>query len=264
MAIQYTYDDVASIPEGFESLYTQNDAGTFTMSEVEGVADKGKIDEFRENNIDLRKQIEDHATNMSNLESKFSGVDLDKWKEFQEKESAMAETQRKIDDQELIDKGDVETLVERRVNEVLAAKDKELGSVRGDYDSKVSNLQDQLMNYESQMSSLVIDRELAALSTDRGVAASAVEDVLTRGRATFKVEDGRPVAYDNDGLKMYGADAITPLSVGEWLDGLSDNAPHLFNKSTGTGASQPTSTPAQTNAGGNATDMILAGLKTLR
>ena len=248
MAIKYTYDDVADIPEGFENLYTQSDEGVFTMSEVEGIADKGKLNEFRENNIDLRKQIEDHAAAVSDLESKFSGVDLDKWKEFQE----------------LIDKGDVETLIERRVQEVLAAKEKELGSLRGDYDGKVSGLQEQLINYENQFSSLVIDRELASLSSERGVAASAVEDVLTRGRATFKVEDGRPVAYDMDGMKMYSEDAITPLSVGEWLDGLSEKAPHLFNKSQGTGVTQPTTTSAPAQTGGTATDMILAGLKSLR
>ena len=264
MAIKYTYDNVADIPEGFENLYTQSDEGVFTMSEVEGIADKGKLNEFRENNIDLRKQIEDHTATMNDLESKFSGVDLDKWKEFQEKESAMAEQQRKIDEQELIDKGDVETLIERRVQEVLAAKEKELGSLRGDYDGKVSGLQEQLINYENQFSSLVIDRELASLSSERGVAASAVEDVLTRGRATFKVEDGRPVAYDMDGMKMYSEDAITPLSVGEWLDGLSDKAPHLFNKSQGTGVTQPTTTSAPDQTSGTATDMILAGLKSLR
>jgi len=264
MAIKYTYNDVSDIPEGFESLFTQDDSGVFTMSQVEGIAEKGKLDEFRENNIDLRKQIEDHAATMANLETKFSGVDLDKWKEFQEKESAMAEQQRKIDEQELIDKGDVDTLIQRRVDEVLAAKEKELGSLKGDHDSKVNDLQSQLMSYESQFSSLVIDRELASLSSDRGVAASAVEDVLTRGRATFKVEDGRPVAYDSDGLKMYSEDAVTPLSVGEWLDGLSEKAPHLFNKSTGAGAGQPSETPAQSREDSNATDMILAGLRTLR
>lgn len=263
MAIQYTYDDVADIPEGYEALYTQNDEGVFNMTQVEGVTAKGKLDEFRENNISLRQQIEEKEALAADLESKFSGVNLEKWNEFQEKESAMAEQQRKIDEQELIDKGDVDTLIERRVQEVLAAKEKELNSMRGDHDGKVSGLQEQLANYESQFSSLVIDRELASLSSERGVAASAVEDVLTRGRATFKVEDGRPVAYDSEGMKMYSEDAITPLTVGEWLDGLSDKAPHLFNKSQGTGVSQPATTSAP-QVISSSTDMILAGLKSLR
>tara|TARA_R110000737_G_scaffold93211_1_gene126347 strand:+ start:5232 stop:6026 length:795 start_codon:yes stop_codon:yes gene_type:complete len=264
MAIQYTYNDVADIPEGYEALYTQNDEGVFNMTQVEGVTAKGKLDEFRENNISLRQQIEDRETESAALQSKFSGVDLEKWNQFQEQESAMAEKQRQIDDQELIDKGDVDTLIERRVQEVLAAKDKELGDMRGGHDETLTELYTQLENYETQFSSLVIDRELASLSADLGVASSALEDVLTRGRATFKVEEGRPVAYDKDGLKMYGADAITPLSVGEWLDGLSDKAPHLFNKSRGTGAGQPSDTPVQDRESGNATDLILAGLANMR
>ena len=134
MAIQYTYDDVADIPEGYEALYTQNDEGVFNMTQVEGVTAKGKLDEFRENNISLRQQIEEKEALAADLESKFSGVNLEKWNEFQEKESAMAEQQRKIDEQELIDKGDVDTLIERRVQEVLAAKEKELSSMRGDHD----------------------------------------------------------------------------------------------------------------------------------
>ena len=264
MAIQYTYNDVADIPEGFESLYTQNDEGVFNMTQVEGVTAKGKLDEFRDNNISLKQQIEDRQNEVTDLESKFAGVDLEKWNQFKEQEAAIVERQRQIDDQELIDKGDVDTLIERRVQEVLAVKEKELGDMRGGHDETLTELYEQLENYETQFSSLVIDRELASLSSDLGVAPSALEDVLTRGRATFKVEEGRPVAYDNDGLKMYGADAITPLSVGEWLDGLSDKAPHLFNKSQGTGAGQPSDTPAQQRETGSATDLILAGLANMR
>ena len=55
--IKNTYDNVESIPEGLESIYTKQDDGSFKVN-VEGQVDKGRVDEFRENNINLRKEIE--------------------------------------------------------------------------------------------------------------------------------------------------------------------------------------------------------------
>jgi hypothetical protein len=63
---------------------------------------------------------------------------------------------------------------------------------------------------------------------------------------------------------MYMEDAVTPLSIDGWLEGLTGSAPHLFEMSSGAGASQPTSSPASAAEPMTTEQMILQGLGNLR
>ena len=263
------YDNVESIPEGLESIYTKTDDGTYVVN-VEGTVDKARVDEFRENNINLRKQIEgfeagqlDNENSMTELKAqleavtdKFSGIDLDEWNSLQAERKANA-------DKELIEKGDVDTLINNRVDEVIAAKQKELAAQKDSYEAQMASLQDDLLNYDGQLNTMLVDNELTKIAADAGVRASAMEDVLSRGRTVFRVEDGQAVAFNTEGRQMYMDDAVTPLGISNWIEGLTKSAPHLFESSTGAGTPQPTSAPAKAEAPSNAHDSILAGLAAL-
>ena len=267
--IKNTYDNVESIPEGLESIYTKQDDGSFKVT-VEGQVDKGRVDEFRDNNINLRKEIEgfeagkiEQENSMNELKAqldavtdKFSGIDLDEWNSLQAERKANAE-------KELIEKGDVDALINSRVDEVIAAKQKELATQKSSYDAQVASLQDDLLNYDGQLNTMLVDNELTKIAADAGVRSSAMEDVLSRGRAVFRVEDGQAVAFNEAGRQMYLDDAVTPLNINSWVEGLTKSAPHLFESSVGAGTPQPTSAPVKTDASVNTHDSILAGLAAL-
>ncbi len=61
-------------------------------------------------------------------------------------------------------------------------------------------------------------------------------DIVSRAKQVFVFEDGK-VVPKKDGQTWYGPDGVTPISINEWVDRLSVEAAHLFQNSTGGGAS---------------------------
>ncbi len=271
MALQHTYHNVEDIPSGMESAYTKTEEGTYTLGQVEGMVTKGRLDEFRENNVGLRKELEDYQGKISEsaqamadmkaqmeaLENKYSGIDLDEWKTLQSEKDAIAK-------KEMIDAGKVDELISQRANEILEAKAKEIESIRGEHGQTVEGLQAKLATYDTQLNKMLVDNEITKMAADMSVRATAIDDVLSRGRDLFRAEDGAAVAYDQSGLKMYGEDAVTPLSIRGWMGNLMETAPHLFEQSGGAGTPAPASNVAPTPATTSGTDAILAGLAALR
>lgn len=277
MALKTTYENAQDIPEGMESLYTE-DGGTFSLTGIEGLVDKGRLDEFRDNNIQLRRDIErsesdsrtamekfeEQSAAMKALEEKFSGIDMDEWNSLQESKKAVEDKAQALADKKLIESGDVDTLINQRVEEVLAAKTREFEEMRSDYESKVSGLETNLTNYDSRLATLLVDNEITRFATEHGVRTSAIEDVLYRGRGLFRVEDGQAIALDESGRKVYADDAVTPLTISGWLGGLADTAPHLFEASTGAGSAQPIAQPTQVKRETVSThEMLMQGLSNI-
>ena len=266
--IKNTYDNVEDIPQGMESVYTHNEeTGKYSLPQVEGFVPKTRLDEFRDNNVNLRKEVEGYDTkieesaaaldkmraDMKTMEERFSGVDLDEWASLQAERKAMAE-------KELIEAGDVDKLINSRVDEVIAAKQKELQAQKDAYEQQVLSLQEDLVNYDGQLNKMVVDNEISKIASRAGIAPSAMDDVLSRGRSVFRVEDGQAVAFNDEGRQMYMEDAVTPLGIDGWVEGLTKSAPHLFESSKGAGTPQPTTAPAKAEGSLNTHDSILAGL----
>ena len=54
---------------------------------------------------------------------------------------------------------------------------------------------------------------------------------------TFKLVNGVPQAFEADGQSpRMGKDAVSPMTLAEWVDGLVGDAPHLFEANAGGGA----------------------------
>ena len=66
MALKQKYKDVKEIPAGDERHYVER--GGEWVLDAEGDGSKAKLEEFRANNIALKKQIED-------LKARFEGID---------------------------------------------------------------------------------------------------------------------------------------------------------------------------------------------
>lgn len=264
--IKTTYNNIEDIPEGMETLYTEQD-GVHTLTGVEGVVDKSRLNEFRDNNIQLRKDIEAREEavaqaaaeaeavrkEMEAIKNQFSGVDLDEWKTIQAERKA-------IEEKQLIEAGEVDQLINSRVNDVLAAQQKELEAQKMAYEKQILSLQDEAVSYNTQLNTMLVDNELAKIAGSQGVRSSAVEDLLSRGRSIFRVEEGKATAFNAEGRPMYDTDAVTPLTIERWMEGLTETAPHLFEMSTGAASVQATDTTAPVVAPATPHDSILAGL----
>ena len=182
---------------------------TYTVEQYEEI--KGKLDEFRGNNVKLMKD-------MDALQSKFANVDLDQYAEMMQKH-------RDQKDKKLIDAGKIDELVEERT-----------ARIRKDHNKVYKVLEEENSTYQRQLEGLMIDSAVRDQASKHGVLPTATEDILLRAKAVFRLKEGQAVPMDSDGNVIYLAGATEPMGVDSWVKGLTETAPHLFALSNGGGS----------------------------
>lgn len=213
MSLKYKLDNLNDVPEALHNLYTEQN-GKFIL-QLEGAVPKERLDEFRANNISLKEKIDA-------LTAQYDGIDPAQYK-------TLLAQQADLKSKKQMDAGEFDKELEERTK-----------AMKADHDSVLKKLTDQLTTNTTQLERLLIDNALQAEAVKSGIRPTAVDDVLNRGRARYKVKDGQAVPVDAEGRTIYGKDGTTPQSMGEWLADLAPLAPHLFEPSNGGGATNNT------------------------
>jgi hypothetical protein len=203
MAIPFVVDDVTKVDAAVQNLYSKNDADGKFYLQVEGVVAKEKVDEFRTKNIELLKQVE-----------KFKDIDPGKYATFLDLEA----------------KGKLAGKTPAEVDAIIAER---ITPMKTEYEGKIGDLSGKLETTTSQLSVLLVDNVIRDAASKAGITGAQMDDVLLRGKATFKLVDGQVTPHDSRGNVIYGSDATTPLSINDWLVKLKTSAPHLFPQSAG-------------------------------
>lgn len=232
MAMKMRIAKLEDVAEGVRSLYKADGEG-FVL-DVEGAVPKERLDEFRNNNIQLQQQLD-----------KLKDVDPVKYRE-------LIEIQRQIDEGKLLKEGKVEEVVQGRVALMRT-------SLEGERDTFKSRAE----RAESQLSTLLIDSAVKNEALKLGVAPTALDDVVLRARATYRMVDGVPTPHNEKGEVVYGKDGRSPMPMSDWVEGLKKNAPHLFQGSQGGGANGGTRTGHTDLSKASPTSKIAAGLSTV-
>jgi len=211
MALKYKYTTKQEIPVEQQSFYVERD-GAWIL-EADGIADKSKLDEFRTTNVALMKERDD-------LAKKFEGIDPAAVR-------TLAEEKQRL---ELLAQGhkpeEIEKIVEKRLKAARADWDKQHGIVVAERDA-----------LNGRLSAIQIDQAVVTEATKRGLRPTAIPDITSRARMTFKLVNGVPQAFDGDGqTARTGKDGVSPMSLAEWVDALVSDAPHLFEANAGGGA----------------------------
>ncbi|MBM2883918.1 hypothetical protein JFK97_05900 [Chromobacterium phragmitis] len=220
MSLKARIKTLSEVPEALQSFYTEQN-GEFVLS-VEGMVGKDKLDEFRDNNVNLKRQLEER-------DAKFKDVDIDKYRELVERD-------QKERDKKLIDAGQFEQLLSERT-----------AAMKADFDKQIKAAGDEKAKLSGQLEGLLIDSAIRDAAAKTGVRSTAVDDVLLRGRAMFRLVDGKATAMNGD-APQFGKDG-SPLGIAEWVSGLTESAPHLFEPSSGTGAPKAGSQAVSVGAG---------------
>ena len=205
MGLKFTVAKLDEVPETVRSMYKQE--GTAYVLDVEGVVPKERIDEFRNNNIQLQQQLE-----------KLKHIDPTKYAEL-----IALDTQ--VKEGELIKAGKLEEVVNLRV-----------GEMKRTYETEKVTLSTQLSTANSQLALLLIDNTVKNAAIKNGVVDTALDDLVLRARSTYTLDKGQPVPKNEKGEVIYGKDGTTPMSIDDWMTGLKKTAPHLFRGSSGSGA----------------------------
>jgi hypothetical protein len=204
MAIKYIVDTLEEIPEAVREHYTET--GGKWILDCEGAAPQAKVEEFRTNNIALKRDLE-----------KFKDVDPDKYKELLQKEEDFEAGNAKT-------KEEIEAAVEKRVEKL-----------KTESETKIKKLEEDNGGLVTRLTDLQINQAVISTAGALGMQKGADSDIVARAKGVWKLVDGEPVAFDEKGEEIFGREGKR-ISMREWAEGLTKSAPHLFDPNAGSGA----------------------------
>lgn len=211
MALKFKFKTREEIPAEHAGLYVERE-GAWIL-DAEGVVDKSKLDEFRNSNATLIKERDD-------LKKRFEGIDPDEVRRLAEEKEKL-ELQAKGHKPE-----EIEKVVEGRLKNAKSEWDKQFSAVTAERDA-----------LNARLTAIQIDQGVTTVATKRGLRPTAIPDITSRARGVFRLVNGLPTAFENDGKTVkYGKDGITPMTLEEWIDTQVSEAPHLFESNSGSGA----------------------------
>lgn len=215
MALKPVVANLDGVPEAFRSEYVEKPGVGFVLAldgELPEVGEyKGKVVEFRDNNIRLVKELDGLKTKLA----AFDGVDPAKYREVT---ARIAELEKQG-----VGRGeDVNALVARQVKAATEPLLAELTQIRTDKETA-----------KRELAQKTVEGSLRDVAGKVGVNEKAVADFIRRGLDVFNLE-GK--AVDGDQPIFSRKHPSQPLSMEEWALELQGEAPHLFTPSSGGGA----------------------------
>ena len=133
------------------------------------------------------------------------------------------------EEKELLRKGDIDSIVNRRVDKMQAKFQKEAA----DRDQVLQTS----LNRQKKLEGQAIAAEITRAATEAGADPRALTDFVRRAQGTFALsEEGDVIAVDSNGEPLYDVDGKTPLSAKAWALSLQADAPHLFTKPSSGGS----------------------------
>ncbi len=223
-ALKTKIDSLEEVPEALQNFYEETGNGSYVLA-IDGVPPQAqaKIAEFRENNIALAKQREDLEAQLK----VFEGLDADKARDALGKLATMEE-------EEMVKSGDIETLVQQRLNANKADHLKQLETLKAAKDEAEKKAK---LNQAKLSEYIIQQRVMDAIHSTATPHAAAVSDIMQRAKSQWRLsEDGALYAVDEFGNKQFSKGGDEPMSPAEWSKNLVENARHLFAASVGSSA----------------------------
>lgn len=206
---QIDADQFNELPEAVREFYTESDeSGRYEL-----VTDQtDRIREFRENNVSLKRKIEEMESEQSAITSKL--------------EQVQSEAQKRAE-KDLLSEGKVDELLDQRTE-----------AMRGSYDERIADLTNKLTDAEKTLDISIIENQIrdaaikAQAKNDRAVAH------IIRAVRPHVMRDGvKAVRVDSDKNTIMAEDGKTPQGIAEVVEEMKVSDGFLFAESSGSGAS---------------------------
>jgi len=245
MALAYTVEDIESVPEAVRGEYVKTEAGVYQL-DVPGVVPKSKLDEFRDNNINLRKEHELKSAELTVRINQLENINGSYTNLGEDPEAIAAEIaelkalKEKVDNNELIAaEGFDEALnkkLDKRVNEMREGFETKIRELEEAKTAETTELSTKLSSVEQRYRQVALEGVLRDEAVKAGALPESVDDILARAsRSGWTIgEDGGAVAV-KDGEPIYG-NSGEKLTIKEWVGSLKKDASWFFKPNTGGGA----------------------------
>ena len=193
------------VPDWAKDHVEETEDGRFALS-VEGMTPSSKIDEFRTNNLQLRKTVEKLEKSLKGSLSASDRTSLETEVQDLKDRLAAGEHDEKI--QELVAQRTSRMRDDHQAE--LTARDDEVAK----RDQRLSTVTSRLAKDRIENATLIGIKEVG------GVKDGAVDDILANVNRTFSIDeesDFAPVARDEEGNILRGKDGVKPLTPAEHL-----------------------------------------------
>jgi len=215
MALKAFYNTAAEVPEGLRDHYVLKD-GKYVL-DADGLVPKSRLDEFRDNNVNLTKEIQ-------KMKELYKGID-----DPEKARQAQAQIQE-LEDLKLFKEGklDLEGFVSNRVSRMEKDYSAQIEALNG----QVKQTAEAKAALHSKLAMTLIESEVMKSLSDLAVIRpGAATDISSRAHSAFTINDtGEIVAREN----FYGKDG-KPLQPKEFVQSLVKDAPFLFESASGHG-----------------------------
>ena len=223
--LKYKYTKKDDIPTAFVDLYTEKN-GEWILTGVDGVVSQEEFIEFRENNRSLNQQVRDLKTKIT----EFGDITPDKVKGLQDQ---ITDLTAKLES----GGGGGGSKQVQDLTSQLDAMTKKIESMQTQYDTQLNTLTTERDQAKQQLQNNMIADAIQSAAINKGIRKTALEDVKLRAQGVAKVQDGKVVIVGPDGQPKYSEKKPSELmSPEEWVEGLQENASHLFEGSGGGGS----------------------------
>ncbi|UTC29854.1 hypothetical protein BAJUN_02240 [Bajunvirus bajun] len=222
-----SFDSLDLVPEGLrESAKQAEGSDKFSVNVVAA----HKIDEFRDNNIQISKERDQLLKDLEPLKN-IVGEDPEAFGAHLEELRNIAQ---RVKDGELKEGRGLDEALQKRTEEMRKQYQDQLqkvGSEKAAWEARHKQVEARFK--ESLVSNAIT---AAAMANGSGVEPTAVDEIVRSALGVFKSDDaGRLTPYAGE-APIYGADGVSPMTPKEWLLKLKEEKPFFFQQSGGGGA----------------------------
>lgn len=236
MALRQSYETQSEIPPVLAEFYAEKD-GKWWISLDPPAEDVTGLKTALNTERGLRRDAEKVLTD---LKTKFEGVDVDEYRKLQERVKG-------LDDADVYDKQGIEALVSRRTESMKAEHERQTRAL----ERENAQLKDTVATTDKRWRGDRIRTALLDAVSRGGVFEKAIDDAVQNGCSVFTdLDEHGNVVAGPAGAPIYGKDGVNPLTPGEWILTVkaSGEKPHWWLPSSGGGA------PAHHGGGTNGID----------
>jgi F0F1-type ATP synthase membrane subunit b/b' len=217
LKLKVTKEEWEKFSKEIQAEYKVGGDGNYHLESEPDPDAKRKLEEFRENNVKLLKELKA-------LQEQYKDVDPAKYKEY-------AEKIQKLEDKKMLEDGDIDKLVEQKTERMKKSYEDQIEALKKAQD----NLSGEIKKTKERLSSVLIDSEITRVVAGK-VRKGAMDDVLARARKVWSLdENGKPIPKEGEKI-LYGKDGKQHLTMDEYGQILQETAPFLFESSGGSGS----------------------------
>ena len=218
--LQLKIDSLEDVHEDIRGAYVKARSGDGFELDFAQIKEHPGVAKIRQTANEIDKKRVDGEKALAALEEKYGDLDP-------EVARAAMKAAEEAGDKKMIEAGKIDELVGNKVAKMKTDFEKQMAAK--------TKVIDELTAGRAALSAELADIKIydaikdAALT--KGARKEALQDIKSRAKGTWSLKDGKPTAMNGE-EEVYGK-AGEALSIGEWVETLAAESPHLFEPNKG-------------------------------